>query len=67
MDTTNLYLFIHENSKWTIARCAHTIKDGCVCVYTHIPNNTTLFALLNLLSHINFTDMWARALVLKFS
>lgn len=56
MNTTNLYLFIHENSKQTTARCAHTIKDGYVCVYTHIPNNTTLFA-LNLLSQINFTDM----------
>lgn len=51
--TTYLYLFIHENPKWITARCAHTAKD--VDVRTHIPNNTTPFA-LNLFSQISFAD-----------
>lgn len=62
--TTYLYLFIHENSKWITARRARTAKD--VCMYTHIPNNTTPFA-LNLLSQISFADMWAGALTLNSS
>ena len=62
MKTTYLYLFIHENSKWTAARWTQTVTNVCVCVcaracvYSYIPNNTTPFS-LNLLSQINFTDI----------
>lgn len=31
MQTAYLYLFIHENSKWTKARCARTVEDVYVC------------------------------------
>ena len=41
-------------------RCTWQVKDMYVCVHAHIPNDTTQFA-SNLLSQVNFTDIWSRA------